>query len=64
MSPDTRDNYGLTGLIWAARKGHINIAEILLNSGAEVEGTDRTGRTPLHHAVAVKRHALVASLIA
>jgi Ankyrin repeats (many copies) len=62
MSPYTRDNYGLTGLIWAARKGNVDIAEILLNSGADIEGKDRTGRTALHHAVAFKRHALVAFL--
>ena len=30
LSPETRDNYGLTGLIWAGRKGQVGVAEILL----------------------------------
>lgn len=59
MSPETRDDYGLTGLIWVGRKGNIQIAEILLDAGADIEGKDRRGRTSLHHAVIFKRYAFV-----
>jgi len=55
LSPETRDTYGLTGLIWAGRKGQVAAAEVLLVGGADPEAKDRTGRTALHHAVAFKR---------
>ena len=54
LPPETRDTYGLTGLIWAARKGQVAVAEALLAGGADLEEKDRRGRTALHHAVALK----------
>jgi len=60
LSPDTRDTYGLTGLIWAGRKGQIPVAEVLLAGGADLESKDRRGRTALHHAVALKHSDFVA----
>ena len=33
---DHSDKYGTTPLIWAARAGHTNIVEELLNAGAQV----------------------------
>ena len=54
ISPETRDSYGLTGLIWAGRKGQVGVAEILLAGGADLEAKDRRGRTALHHAAALK----------
>jgi hypothetical protein len=59
LSPNTQDNYGLTGLIWAGRNGQIEVARVLVESGAELDWKDRTGRTALSHAVAFKRHAFV-----
>jgi len=59
LSPDTRDTYGLTGLIWAGRRGQIEVARVLVEAGAELDGKDRTGRTALSHAVVFKRHAFV-----
>ena len=61
--PDTRDKYGLTGLIWAGRKGQIEVAKVLLAAGADLEGKDRRGRTAIFHAIAYKRHAFVEYLI-
>jgi hypothetical protein len=54
LSPETRDTYGLTGLIWAGRKGRVGVTEVLLAGGADLEAKDRRGRTALHHAVALK----------
>lgn len=53
LSPETRDTYGLTGLIWTGRKGRIAVAKVLLAGGADLEAKDRTGRTALHHSVAL-----------
>ena len=51
LSPETRDTYGLTGLIWAGRKGQVAVARVLLAGGADLEAKDRRGRTALHHAL-------------
>jgi hypothetical protein len=59
ISPETRDTYGLTGLIWAGRKGQVGVAEVLLAGGADLESKDRRGRTALHHAVALKHSDFV-----
>jgi len=37
-----------TPLHWAASKGHIEIARLLLESGAGVNARDNNGNTPLH----------------
>jgi hypothetical protein len=63
LSPETRDGYGLTGLIWAGRKGQVGVAKILLEGGADLEGKDRRGRTALHHAVALKRPDFVEFIV-
>ncbi|KAH0557050.1 hypothetical protein GP486_005162, partial [Trichoglossum hirsutum] len=39
-----------TGLHLASRYGHLNVAKILLDKGAEVEARDRKGRTALYWA--------------
>ena len=63
LSPNTTDKYGLTGLIWSARKNQIEVAKVLLNGGADLEGKDHRGRTALSHAVALKRHGFVQLII-
>ena len=35
---------------WAARKGHVDILQLLLNHGASVNAVDSFGYTPLHAA--------------
>ncbi|HKA07330.1 MAG TPA: ankyrin repeat domain-containing protein [Gemmataceae bacterium] len=59
VGPNARDQYQLTGLIWAGRKGRIEVANLLLQRGADIDAEDLTGRTALFHAVAYKRHEFV-----
>ncbi|MEX2172326.1 MAG: ankyrin repeat domain-containing protein [Pirellulales bacterium] len=63
VAADTRDKYKLTGLIWAGRKGHVEVAKILLLNGSDIEGIDVRGRTSLFHAVTYKRYDFVEYLV-
>ncbi|CAK1603146.1 unnamed protein product [Parnassius mnemosyne] len=47
------DNAGYTPLHYAARSGHVNICNILLQNGADINAETRSGKaTPLHKAAA------------
>jgi ankyrin repeat protein len=60
---NARDGQGRELLHWAAAGGRKEIAELLLDRGAEVDPADRVRRfTPLHEAVA-RGHATVAELL-
>ncbi|MBK6907480.1 MAG: ankyrin repeat domain-containing protein [Rhodocyclaceae bacterium] len=59
VDPEARDSNHLTGLIWAGRKGHIDVARVFLQFGANINNKDKRGRTSLSHAVAYKRHDFV-----
>jgi len=45
-----RSRTGRRPLNWAAFYGHIEIIEILLAAGANIDGTNLSGFTPIHHA--------------
>ena len=47
-----------TPLHMAARRGFVEIARTLLDSGADLEARDRRGETPLQRAVNCRRHEL------
>jgi uncharacterized protein len=51
--PDERDEHGLTAMIYAARSGHVEVMNALLDAGASPDEPDRfvNGWTPLMHAV-------------
>jgi ankyrin repeat protein len=57
--PDLRDEYGLTGLMWAGRKGQLAVAQLLLERGASIDLGDNRGRTAPFHAVGYKRYDIV-----
>jgi hypothetical protein len=59
LSSETRDTYGLTGLIWAGRKGQIEVAKVLIDAGSDLDAKDRRGRTALFHAAAYKQYQFV-----
>ncbi len=48
---NTKDNDGWTALMWAARNGHTEIAELLLKHGAEVNAKNNDGETAFIYAV-------------
>ena len=64
FDPETRDHYHLTGLIWAGRKGRVEVAKVLLAHGVEIDATDVRDRTALYHAVTYKRYDFVEYLAA
>jgi ankyrin repeat protein len=59
LPADTCDQYKLSGLILAGRKGHVNVARVLIPRGANIEYPDVRGRTPLFHAATFKRYEFV-----
>lgn len=60
---DGSDREGMTALHWAARLGHTEVAQILLERGAKVEPLTRTSRrTPLYLA-AQHRHEAATKLL-
>ncbi|MCG8339713.1 MAG: ankyrin repeat domain-containing protein [Cytophagales bacterium] len=60
---ETKDGYGKTALHWAAENGHGEVVELLLDSGAQVEATDKEGQTPLHLAVEEKKEEIVRMIV-
>jgi len=53
MDVNTRDQKGRIPLLsYAAGGGHANVAEMLLQRGADINGVDAQGWTALHHTVA------------
>ena len=61
--PDSRNGYDRTPLHTASEEGHLEFAEWLLDSGAEVNVHDATQNTPLHLAVTRGRLDLVRMLL-
>jgi ankyrin repeat protein len=59
---NSKDDNGNTPLLWAATKGHKNVAALLLASKAEVNVSDNGGETPLFAAAAFD-HKDVAELL-
>src|SRR5271155_1820794 len=60
----SKDDRGDTPLHWASAKGHKDVAQLLLASGADVNARNNNGWTPLHYAVSHDRKDVVELLLA
>jgi len=61
--PNGQDNDGWTPLFWAALKGRVNTALILLYHGAEAKVAANDGTTPLHVAAGFDHTSLAVLLL-
>jgi ankyrin repeat protein len=61
---NVRDGEGGTPLHLAVQGGHAELAELLLDRGADISAADASGYTPLHHAAYAGDAALVGLLLA
>lgn len=59
---NTKDEYGMTALMWAAYHGQADVVRLLLDKGADATVTDQTGLTALDIASA-KGHRRVVELL-
>jgi len=46
----TRNNYGVSAIIFAANNGHLGLLKALVDIGDDIEDRSNNGRTPLHWA--------------
>src|SRR5687767_12324387 len=63
---DARDKYGSTPLHCAAWKGHLDVVEVLLTAGADVNAVNQNehwGTTPLHAAAHANQDGIARLLI-
>mmetsp|Transcript_175864 Transcript_175864/g.563848 ORF Transcript_175864/g.563848 Transcript_175864/m.563848 type:complete len:262 (-) Transcript_175864:328-1113(-) len=62
--PSMQDDFGIAALHGAAKKGHVEVAQLLVDWGADVHAKQRWGETPLHYACKYGRTAVVSLLLA
>ena len=60
---NTPDVDGMTALHWAAHWNELEIAKLLLASGANAKATNRYGVTPLHEATLVANVPMMEALL-
>ena len=53
---------GVTPLYFACEFGHVDIARLLLDNGAEIDKADKDGHTPLYAAERMGHSSIVALL--
>ena len=56
---DVIDEHGTTALFWAVHNGHLLSAAMLIDAGADMELTDKTGKALLDHATTEDMRKLV-----
>jgi ankyrin repeat protein len=64
LSAESRTPGRPNATTYAARKGHVPVAELLLAKGAVVDDTDEAGFTPLHAAAVAGQEGAVRVLLA
>lgn len=60
---DAKDDEDQTALHWAARNGQVEVAELLLNYGIEVNWAGKNGKTALHYAAEQNNTHLIKILV-
>ncbi|XP_033647610.1 serine/threonine-protein phosphatase 6 regulatory ankyrin repeat subunit B-like isoform X1 [Asterias rubens] len=60
---DISDDDGVTPLMIAGRKGSYQIVEMLIDLGASLEATDKSGKTAMHHTIEHHHNDCVKMLI-
>jgi ankyrin repeat protein len=60
---EAKDFFGLTPLHWAAWEGHIEIARLLCDRGADFEASTNSEMRPLHFAAKYGHISIVNELI-
>jgi len=63
-SVDSVDIYGATALNHSIAFGHVEVAEYLIQSGANINGVGSLMLPPLHHAVVCRRYNMIRLLMA
>ena len=60
---EAKDSFGWTSLFWAVHEGHVEIARLLCDRGADVEARMNGGWRPLHYAAWQGHISVVKELI-
>lgn len=60
---NARQKDGKTLLHYAANRGHLDVAALLLQKGAHIDSQDNDGKTPLHEAMAYSRFPVARLLL-
>ncbi len=60
---NARYKNGNTLLHYAANRGYLDVAALLLKKGADINARDKDGRTPLHEAMAYRRYDVARFLV-
>ncbi len=60
---DVRDRFDNTPLIWAVRKGRLEVVQLLIKSGADINATNRFGATALMWSVMTGHKEIVRFLL-
>lgn len=55
----SKNSEGATPLHWAAFKGHVDVAKVLLKKGANVNAVTKKGSTPLRLATTHKQQEMI-----
>ena len=59
---DAKNEWEATALLKAAREGHKEISELLINNGADLNAKNEVGKTPLDYAIE-NNHTDIADLL-
>ncbi len=60
---NAKDTCNMSALSWACRNGNLEVVQVLIEAGADVESVSYGGFRPLHHASNFQRDAIVAHLV-